>query len=79
MFINRFERGAAPTPDESAPVIGPGTRSHGKTPAGLQGAGCECVSPTDPPSLALKSHDAVDGVGDMHSPDGRGSIREALP
>jgi hypothetical protein len=48
----------------------PGTRTHGKAPVGSQGAPRECVSPTDPLSPVLKSHDAVDGVGDMHSPDG---------
>jgi len=57
----------------------PGTRTHGNAPAELQVAGRECVSPTDPLSLGLKSHDAVDDVGDTHSPRGRGSIGDALP
>jgi len=56
-----------------------GTRTHGEAPAGLQAAGREYVSPTNPLSPALKSHDALDDVGDTHSPRGRGSIRDALP
>lgn len=65
--------------DAVDPPPAPGTCTHGKAPAGLQDAGRECVFPTDPLSPALKAHDAVDDVGDTHSPRGRGSIGDALP